>query len=76
MSIILNNASSHITNFDKTLTMSAEFLKRRISLVSSFQCYCMANAPGLKNSQFLTGQTGVSISRSFLREKPWSFRHP
>ena len=29
----------------------------RISLAYSFQCDWMANAPGLKNSQFPTGQT-------------------
>ena len=28
----------------------------------------MANVPGLKKSQLLTVQTGVPISRSFLRE--------
>ena len=34
------------------------------NLFTVFQCYWMANARGIKNSQFPTGQTGVSISIS------------
>ena len=36
----------------------------------------MGNASGPKKTQLSAGQAGVSISRSFLSEKPWSFRHP
>ena len=32
------------------------------------------NSAGLKYSQFPTGQNEVSISRSFLREKPWELQ--
>ena len=50
--------------------MSDNFLKHvAYHLFTVFLCYWMANAPGLKNSQFPNGQTGVPISRSFLREK-------
>ena len=77
MSIITKSYKFTYYNFDKN-SCDARIIYEtcRISLVSSFQCYWIANAPDLKNSQFPTGQTGVSISRSFLREKPWSFRHP